>query len=85
MLRDLTILVIFVGKNVTRMEILLDIAVQGRSFYLITGVIEDGEGHGGHVDQGLGKESAVDGQQNSGQEGKVAQDQKQCFGKKKSL
>ncbi len=48
-------------------------------------MIEYGEGHRGHVDEGFGKEPAVDGQQDGRQKGKVAQDKKQRFGKKKSL
>ncbi len=59
--------------------------IVGKRFYLITSVIEYGEGHRGHVDEGFGKEPAVDGQQDCRQKGKVAQDKKQRFGKKKSL
>ncbi len=45
-------------------------------------MVEDGEKHGGRVDKGLGKETAVDGQHNRRKECEVAQDQKQGFGQK---
>jgi hypothetical protein len=45
-------------------------------------VVEDREKHGGRVDKGLGKETAVDGQHNRRKECEVAQDQKQGFGQK---
>lgn len=52
---------------------------------LVAGVVEDGEEHGGRVHEGFGEEPAVDGENDGGEEGEVAQDQEQSFGKKVRL
>ena len=46
----------------------------GRKTNLITGVIKNGEEHGGRVDEGFGVDAAVDGKQDGRQKSKVAQD-----------
>jgi hypothetical protein len=53
--------------------------------HLITGVVENGEEHGGGVDEGLREDPAVDGKHDGRQEGEVAQDEEQRLGKKIGL